>query len=73
MKAEDKVMALLETSVASDLLNKLRGKTPEQAWEALKPLHMANVSLHGWQEMQQLRAKDFEGVVDYIVNMRDRM
>ena len=23
--------------------------------------------------MQQLRAKDFEGVVDYIVNMRDRM
>ena len=36
-------------------------------------MHLANVSLHGWQEMQQLRAKDFEGVVYYIVNMRDRM
>ena len=64
LKAENKVMALLETSLASDLLSKIQGKTPAQAWEALKPLHLANVSLHGWQEMQQLRAKDYEGVVN---------
>ena len=73
MNAKDKVMALLQTSVAPDLLNKIRGKVPAHAWAALKPLHLANVSLHGWQKMQQLRAKDYEGVVDYIVDMRDRM
>ena len=59
MNAKDKVMALLETSVAADLLSKIRGKAPAHAWAALKPMHLANISLHGWQEMQQLRAKDF--------------
>ena len=36
-------------------------------------MHLANVTLTVWQEMQTFRAKDHDGVVEYIITMRDSM
>ena len=36
-------------------------------------MHLANVTLSVWQEMQTFRVKNHDGVCDYIIIMRDNM
>ena len=71
--AEDKVLAILMATVEKDLASSIIGRSAEEAWKSLQPTHMINVLLHGWQQMQEIRVKDHECVVDYVAKMRDNM
>jgi len=73
MTDEDRVIAILQATIDPSLLNSILGKTAAEAWTILKPVHLANVTLNVWQKMQGFRVKDYEVVVDYIVDMRDHM
>ena len=69
--AEDKVIAILMATVEKDLASSIIGRTAAEAWKSLRPVHMINVMLHVWQQMQEMKVKDYECVVDYVAKMRD--
>jgi hypothetical protein len=71
--AEDKVIAILMATVEKDLASSIIGRTAAEAWKSLRPVHMINVMLHVWQQMQEMKVKDYECVVDYVAKMRDNM
>ena len=73
LKHEDQVIAIIQATIEPSLLNSIRGKSAEEAWQILKPVHLANVMLTRWQEMQTYRVKNHEAVCDYIIIMRDGM
>ena len=70
LKHEDQVIAIIQATIEPTLLNSIRGKTAKEAWTILKPVHLANVTLTVWQEMQTFRVKNHDGVCDYIIIMR---
>ena len=71
LKHEDQVnvLAILQATIEPSLLNSIRGKSAEEAWQILKPVHLANVTLSVWQEMHTYRVKNHDGVCDYITIM----
>ena len=71
--AEDKVLAILMATVEKDLASSIIGRSAAEAWKSLRPVHMINVMLHVWQQMQEMKVKDHECVVDYVAKMRDNM
>ena len=73
LRNEDQVIAILRATIEPSLLNSIRSKNAEEAWTVLKPVHLANVMLSEWQEMQTYRVKNHEGVCGYIISMRDGM
>ena len=48
LKHEDQVIAILQATIEPSLLNSIRGKSAEEAWQILKPVDLANVTLTVW-------------------------